>query len=171
MNQDNNRKPLRRTIRGGRAFFFSDPAIDKVLNMVVTLGSEVWALRERLAALEAIQVGRGQLRGDEVDGYEFTPEQEVRLAADRKEFIDNLFRILQEQVELAAAKSAGAAAAAAPKVLFGARGAKARGTPAAATRGRPLARTRAKPAAARPAAPKRRPGAKAGDRARRGARR
>lgn len=131
MNQDNNRKPLRRTIRGGRAFFFSDPAIDKVLNMVVTLGSEVWALRERLAALEAIQVGRGQLGGDEVDGYEFTPEQEARLAADRREFIDNLFRILQEQVELAAAKSANAGSEAAPNPLFGARGAKA-AKPAAA---------------------------------------
>jgi hypothetical protein len=166
MNQDYNRKPLRRTIRGGRAFFFSDPAIDKVLNMVVTLGSEVWALRERLAALEAIQVGRGQLGGDEVDGYEFTPEQETRLAADRKEFIDNLFRILQEQVERAAAKSAGAAASAAPKVLFGARGAKARVAPPAASRARSGARSRAKPAAA-----KRRAGAKPGGRARRGARR
>jgi hypothetical protein len=149
MNPDDNRKPLRRTIRGGRAFFFSDPAIDKVLNMVVTLGSEVWALRERLAALEAIQVGRGQLGGDEVDGYEFTPEQESRLAADRKEFIDNLFRILQEQVELAAAKSAGAAAAAAPKALFGARGAKA-AKPAAARAVRKPARRPA--ASARPAA-------------------
>ena len=166
MNQDDIKKPLRRTIRGGRAFFFSDPAIDKVLNMVVTLGSEVWALRERLAALEAIHVGRGQLGGDEVDGYEFTPEQEARLAADRKEFIDNLFRILQEQVELAAAKAAGGAAVAAPKVLFGARGAKARVAPAASKRARPAARARQKPVAS-----KRRPGAKPAARARRGARR
>jgi hypothetical protein len=157
---DDTKKPLRRTIRGGRAFFFSDPAIDKVLNMVVTLGSEVWALRERLAAVEAVQVKRGQLGGDEVDAYEFTPEQEARLASDRKEFIDNLFRILQEQVELAAAKTAGAADAAdgvgdapgAKKVLFGARGAKAaKAAPAravrkpaarAAARARPAARTR-----------------------------
>ena len=159
MNDDDNKKPLRRTIRGGRAFFFSDPAIDKVLNMVVTLGSEVWALRERLAAIEAIQVSRGQLGGDEVDDYEFTPEQESRLAADRKEFIDNLFRILQEQVELAAAKSAGASAAAAPKVLFGARGAKA-ATPAAARAARkrpdrpaksPRSAARARPAKRRAA--------------------
>ena len=163
---DDNKKPLRRTIRGGRAFFFSDPAIDKVLNMVVTLGSEVWALRERLAALEAIQVGRGQLGGDEVDGYEFTPEQEARLAADRKEFIDNLFRILQEQAELAAAKTAGAAdlpagkAGAAPgtkKVLFGARGAKATPPPPARTGRKPAGRpaARSKPAARARAAKRR----------------
>jgi hypothetical protein len=103
------RKAMPRTIRGGRPFFFADPAVDKVLNMVVKLGSEVWALRERLAAVEGIQVRQGSLGQGEVDDYEFTPEQETTLAAERKEFIDNLFRILQEQVESAAAKSKPAA--------------------------------------------------------------
>lgn len=96
------RKPMPRTIRGGRPFFFADPAIDKVLNMVVKLGSEVWALRERLAAVEGIQVRQGSLGQGEVDDYEFTPEQETALATERKEFIDNLFRILQEQVDAVA---------------------------------------------------------------------
>ncbi len=99
------RKPLRRTIRGGRPMFFADPAIDKVLNMVITLGSEVWALRERLMAMEALQVRTGALGATDVDDYDFTPEQEARLGGERKEFIDNLFRVLQEQVEAAAAKS------------------------------------------------------------------
>ena len=99
------RKPLRRTIRGGRPMFFADPAIDKVLNMVITLGSEVWALRERLMAMEALQVRTGALGATDVDDYDFTPEQEARLGGERKEFIDNLFRVLQEQVETAAAKS------------------------------------------------------------------
>lgn len=122
---DNQKKPLRRTIRGGRPFFFADTAIDKVLNMVVTLGSEVWALRERLAAVEALQVQRGHLGGGEVDAYEFTPEQEARLATDRREFIDNLFRVLQEQVEAATERSASARELATGKpAVFGARGAK-----------------------------------------------
>ena len=108
------RKPLRRTIRGGRPFFFADPAIDKILNMVVTLGSEVWALRERLAAVEAIQERQGSLAAGEVDACEFSPAQEARLAADRKEFIENLFRVLQEQVD--AAPKGGA--------VFGARGSR-----------------------------------------------
>ncbi len=172
MTDDKDKKPLRRTIRGGRSFFFADPATDKVLNMVVTLGSEVWALRERLAAVEAIQVQRGQLGSDEVDGYEFTAEQELRLAADRKEFIDNLFRILQEQVEVAASRATRGGARAGKRtgrsarqvngeggrsakrsLLFGARGAKAK-SPRASARsegaaGRsPTARRGAKPRAA-----------------------
>lgn len=93
------RKSMRRTIRGGRPYFFGDPAIDKVLNMVVVLGSEVWTLRERLAALEAIQIRQGGLAAGEVDAHEFSAEDEAKLAAQRKEFIDSLFRILQEQVE------------------------------------------------------------------------
>jgi hypothetical protein len=92
------RQPMRRTIRGGRSYFFDDPAIDKVLNMVVVLGSEVWTLRERLAALEAIQVKRRQLKAGEIDTFEFDAKDEARLTAERKEFIDSLFRVLQEQV-------------------------------------------------------------------------
>ena len=93
------RRPMRRTIRGGRPYFFDDPAIDKVLNMVVVLGSEVWTLRERLAALEAIQVRQGSLASGELDAHDFSPEDETRLAGERKEFIDSLFRVLQVQVE------------------------------------------------------------------------
>lgn len=94
----NERQAMRRTIRGGRSYFFDDPAIDKILNMVVVLGSEVWTLRERLAAMEAIQVKRRQLKAGEIDQFDFSAEDEARLVAERKEFIDSLFRVLQEQV-------------------------------------------------------------------------
>lgn len=96
--EESSRQTMRRTIRGGRSYFFGDPAIDKVLNMVVVLGSEVWTLRERLAAMEAIQIKRRQLKSGEIDQFEFSAEDEARLASERKEFIDSLFRILQEQV-------------------------------------------------------------------------
>lgn len=99
------RKPLRRTIRGGRPVFFQDPAIDKVLAMVVTLGSEFWALRERVLAMEALHVRQGSLGTGDVDAFEFPPEQEEKLAAERREFIENLFRVLQEQAGGAADKA------------------------------------------------------------------
>jgi hypothetical protein len=100
------RRPMRRTIRGGRPYFFDDPAIDKILNMVVVLGSEVWTLRERLAALEAIQVRQGSLASGELDAHDFSLEDETRLAGERKEFIDSLFRVLQVQVEEARTQGA-----------------------------------------------------------------
>ena len=105
---------MRRTIRGGRPYFFADPAIDKILNMVVVLASEVWTLRERLAAMEALQVRQGSLGAGEIDAFDFSPEDEARLAGDRKEFIDGLFRVLQEQVEEAKARVAKRTVSAAP---------------------------------------------------------
>jgi hypothetical protein len=133
------REPMRRTIRGGRPYFFADPAIDKILNMVVVLGSEVWTLRERLAAFEAIQVRQGGLAAGEIDAFDFSPEQEAKLAAERKEFIDSLFRILQEQVEEARGR-----AARAPQTPS--KPAAARKSAASPSRGKPAAAPRRKPA-------------------------
>lgn len=99
------RQPMRRNIRGGRPYFFDDSAIDKVLNMVVVLASEVWTLRERLAALEAIQVRKRSLAAGEIDAHEFSAEDESRLAAERKEMIDSLFRVLEDQVEASRGKN------------------------------------------------------------------
>lgn len=99
------KKPLRRTIRGGRPVFFKDPAIDKVLAMVVTLGSEFWALRERVLAMEALHVRQGSLGAGDVDAFEFSPEQEEKLAGERREFIENLFRVLQEHSQASADKA------------------------------------------------------------------
>ncbi|MDW8258453.1 MAG: hypothetical protein RML32_03320 [Gammaproteobacteria bacterium] len=116
------RKPLTRTIRGGRPVFFRDPAIDRVLSMVITLASEHWALRERVLAMEALHVQRDTLAAGAVDAYEFTPEQERKLAAERRDFIGNLFRVLQEQVDVAASKSPKSRAIAARRPgVFGAR--------------------------------------------------
>jgi hypothetical protein len=89
------RKPLPRKIRGARPTFFADPAIDKVLAIALQLASEVWALRERLAAVEAIARARGVVLEGEVDRHEFAAADAARLDAMRKEFIDGLFRVLQ----------------------------------------------------------------------------
>jgi hypothetical protein len=157
MSDSGQRKPLRRTIRGGRPFFFSDPAIDKVLNMTITLASEVWALRERLSALEGVQIRQGSLSPAEVDDYEFTPEQEQRLGAQRREFIENLFRVLQETVDAAVARSGGRTAGG-KSAVFGARiSSIARGAPAARKPARkPAGRRVAKTATRRKSAGKRR---------------
>jgi hypothetical protein len=90
--------------------------------MVVTLASEVWALRERLAAMEAISIRQGALSPSDIDDYEFSSEQDAALADERKEFIANLFRVLQEQVDAAGERSQSAARkAAARPAAFGAR--------------------------------------------------
>jgi hypothetical protein len=95
------RKPLPRTIRGGRQFFFDDPAVDKLVSMLLALSGEVWVLRERLAAVEGVAAAKRAFTTEEIEGYEFSPEELQRLGAMRSEFIGNLFRVLEERVDAA----------------------------------------------------------------------
>jgi hypothetical protein len=79
-----------------RRLFFSDAVPDKLLAMLLTLSSEVWSLRERLAAWEAIATRKGMLLGKELDTYEFTSDEQTALAEQRREFVASLFRMLEE---------------------------------------------------------------------------
>jgi hypothetical protein len=82
-------------IREAMMLFSNQPGTDRVLAMLLTLSGEVWALRERLAAWEAVAEQRGLGRDVDVTAYQFTPEQEARLAEQRREFLGNLFRALE----------------------------------------------------------------------------
>lgn len=79
-----------------RRLYFSDSAADKLLAMLLTLSSEVWSMRERLAAWEAIALRKGMLLDKELDAYEFTTDEQTALAEQRREFVASLFRMLEE---------------------------------------------------------------------------
>lgn len=95
------RKALPRTVRGGRQTFFDDPAVDKLVAMVLALSGEVWVLRERLAAVEGVAAAAGTFTTADVERYAFSPEEAQQLGLLRREFLGNLFRVLDEQVEAA----------------------------------------------------------------------
>lgn len=76
--------------------FSNPPGTDRVLAMLLTLSSEVWALRERLAAWEAVAARKGVLSESDVEAYQFTPAELTRLAEQRSEFLGGLFRALDE---------------------------------------------------------------------------
>jgi hypothetical protein len=85
--------------------FSHQPGTDRVLAMLLTLSGEVWALRERLAAWEALAAQQGLGRDFDVNGYQFTPEQEALLAEQRRDFLRNLFRALETPPPARAARS------------------------------------------------------------------
>jgi hypothetical protein len=78
-----------------RRLVFDDPASDALLAMLLTLSSEVWSLRERLAAWEAVASRQGLLPHGAVDRCEFTAEQEARLLEQRRDFMASLFSVLE----------------------------------------------------------------------------
>ena len=72
--------------------------------MVLTLSGQLWAARERLAALESLLIRKGAIATGEVESHDFTDAEELELAALRKELLASLFGILEVQVPVPSAQ-------------------------------------------------------------------
>jgi hypothetical protein len=77
--------------------FFADPALDRAFGVVMTLATEVYVLRDRLAALEQQLAARGAL-DPEALAAEPSPAAQAARAADRDAFVAHLMQnLLGEQ--------------------------------------------------------------------------
>lgn len=76
--------------------FFPDPAIDRVLGVVMALATEVYVLRDRTRALEGQLAARGQVDCAALDAE---PDAQALAAAraDRDAFIQHLMQPLMGQ--------------------------------------------------------------------------
>lgn len=81
--------------------FFADPALDRAMGVVMALATEVYVLRERLAALEAKLAESGALAAGTLDA-EPSAEALAAAAADRTAFVAH---ILEPLLGEAASKS------------------------------------------------------------------
>ena len=78
--------------------FFDDPAIDRVLGVVMALASEVYVLRDRVRALESQLVESGTVDAETLSA-EPDPDEVARTAVDRDAFVAHLMsNLLGEQV-------------------------------------------------------------------------
>ena len=73
--------------------FFDDPAIDRAFGVVMALATEVYILRDRVRALEALLGERGVIEPGALDA-EPDPETLARTAADREAFVAHLMENL-----------------------------------------------------------------------------
>ena len=73
--------------------FFDDPAIDRAFGVVMALATEVYVLRDRLRAMEALLAERGVIDEGALDA-EPNPEAIARSAADREAFVAHLMENL-----------------------------------------------------------------------------
>ncbi|MEQ8708331.1 MAG: hypothetical protein RIC36_05015 [Rhodospirillales bacterium] len=76
--------------------FFDDPAIDRLMGVVMALATEVYVLRDRLGALEADLDSKGVVRREEL-GAEPSESQRAQSAADRDAFVEHLLSNLLGQ--------------------------------------------------------------------------
>lgn len=85
--------------KGRRPEYFDDPAIDRLLSMVLALVGEVSVLRERLDTVERLLEARGGLSREDIERYapDRVAGEERGLAT--KAYIARVLRGFQQELE------------------------------------------------------------------------
>jgi hypothetical protein len=88
---------VKRTVKGRRPKFNTDPAIDNVHGMVMALTAEVAVLHDRLDTVERITEAKGIMLTEEIEKFE--PDRETLLAREqwRQQLLKRMFYLLREQ--------------------------------------------------------------------------
>ncbi len=108
----NDRVKLPRTAKGQRPYFFDDPAVDKLLSMLMGLAGEVSVMRDRMDTVERLAEEKGVFGQADIEAYEPIPAVLAARAERREEFLNEITRIIQVELSDADAKPAGSYAAA-----------------------------------------------------------
>jgi hypothetical protein len=74
---------------------FDDPATDTLLNIVLSLGGEVYALRDRMRIIEKMLEAKGAISRADIDAYSPTSEEEEEIRKDRDAFMSRFFRTFE----------------------------------------------------------------------------
>ena len=90
---------LKRNAKGERPFYFDDPAVDKLLSMLMGLASEVSIMRDRLDTIERIAEEKGLFLQKEVEKYQAGDETLKARAVRRELFLSEITRIIQTELE------------------------------------------------------------------------
>ena len=73
--------------------------MDILLGIVVSLGNEVYALRDRLRIIEKMLEAKGTISRADVEAYKPTPEEEEEIRKDNDAFIARLFRVFEGDLD------------------------------------------------------------------------
>lgn len=85
--------------KGQRPYFFSDPAVERVLNITMAVAGELAVMHERLDTIERLLETKGILSRLEIEAY--IPDEAA--AQERQlwhaEYIARVLRIIQQEME------------------------------------------------------------------------
>ena len=97
---------LKRRAKGERPYFFEDPNIDKVIGMVMGLAGEVSVMHDRQDTLERLLEKKGLVSRSEIERYKPTRAVAADRAAWRENFLGEILRIIEIELEALEDKSA-----------------------------------------------------------------
>jgi hypothetical protein len=90
---------LPRKPKGQRPTYFDDPAVDKLISMVMALAGEVSVIHDRHDSFERLAEAKGLITRAEIDGYQ--PSKEVLAERDswRETYLGEVLRVVQQELE------------------------------------------------------------------------
>lgn len=85
--------------KGGRPYFFDDPAVERVLNVTMAVATEVAVLRERLDTLERLLEAKGLVSQAEIEAFVPTDEQAEQRQLWHARYAARILRIVQQELD------------------------------------------------------------------------
>jgi len=70
-----------------------------MLSIVLSLGAEVYALRDRMRIIEKMLEAKGTISRADIEAYKPTPEEEEEIRKDNDAFMARLFRVFEGNLE------------------------------------------------------------------------
>ena len=85
--------------KGKRPAYFADPAVDRVLSIVMAMASEVSVLRERLDTVERLLDANGTISRDDIETYEPDRTAGAERGLATQAYIARIMRGVQQDME------------------------------------------------------------------------
>lgn len=85
--------------KGKRPAYFDDPAIDRILSILMSVASEVSVLRERLDTIERLLEQKGSISRADIESFEPDREAAFERGAATRAYIARIMRGVQQDLE------------------------------------------------------------------------
>ncbi len=92
--------------KGKRPAYFDDPAIDRLLSIIMALAGELAVTRERLDTVERLLASQGVIAREAIEAYRPDPDAGYERGLSQREFIARILRSVQQDMEALAGDDA-----------------------------------------------------------------
>ncbi len=76
------------------AIFLGNPHIDNLMSVVIALGAEIWADRQRIKVIERLMETEGMATAEMVESYVPTDAEKDAWEAERMEMVERVYSVL-----------------------------------------------------------------------------
>jgi hypothetical protein len=91
---------LPRKPKGERPQYFADPAVDKLISIILSLAGEVAVMHDRHDTLERVMAARGLISRDDIESFIATAEVLAERDKWREAFLAEVLRVVRQDREM-----------------------------------------------------------------------